>query len=93
MASFNFDLPAISAGTTFIFGSWVYMANGSGSFDNHLEDTMSTEVPQIEQLNRITPVEFLLPELADEIEKLSLSNTSPTRLAPLGVDSIYSESP
>ena len=54
---------------------------------------MSTEAPQQEQLDGIISAKFLLPELADEVEKLSLSDTSLTRLAPLGVDTIYSKSP
>ena len=32
MASFDFSFPAIDDGTTFVFGSWVCIANGSGGF-------------------------------------------------------------
>ena len=46
MASFEFSFPAIDAGTTFVFGSWVYIANGSGGFSSHLIDPMSTETPR-----------------------------------------------
>jgi hypothetical protein len=70
MASLDFDLPAIKAGTTFVFGSWVGIANGSGCFDSYLANTMNTEAPRQEQLDEAVSVEFLLPELADEIKKL-----------------------
>jgi hypothetical protein len=36
MASFNFDFPAISAGTMFIFSFWICMANNQGGFNKHL---------------------------------------------------------
>jgi len=85
--------PCDQRSTTFVFGSWICTANGSGGFDRHLATTMSTEAPQQEQLDGIISAKFLLPELTDEVEKLSLSDTSSTRLAPLGVDSIYSKSP
>ena len=91
MASFNFDLPAISTGTTFLFGSWVCTTNGSGGFDSHLATSMETL--QQEQLDGPSSTEFLLPELADEIEKLSLSDTSSIRLELVGVDPIYFEPP
>jgi len=91
MASFSFDLPTIDAGTTFIFGSWVCIANGSGGFDSHLANTMSTEAPRLEQLDGAVSAEFLLPQIIGEIEKLSLSNTLSTHVAPLRVDSIYFE--
>ena len=32
MASFDFSFPMIDAGTTFIFGSWVCIANSSEGF-------------------------------------------------------------
>ena len=91
MAPFNFNLPAISAGTTFHFGSWVCTTNGSGGFDSHLATSM--EPLQQEQLDGPSSTECLLPELAEEIEKLSLSDTSLIRLELVGVDPIYSEPP
>ena len=50
MASFEFSFLAIDAGTTFVFGSWVYIANSSGGFSSHLIDPASTETPQRKQL-------------------------------------------
>ena len=91
MASFIFDNPAVSASTTFIFGSRVCIANGSGSFNSHLANPMSAETSKQDQPDGTISDEFLLPELADEIEKLSLSYTLSTHLAPLGIDPIYFE--
>jgi hypothetical protein len=54
MASFKFGLPAIDAGTTFVFGSWVCIANGSGGFSIHLIDPVSAKTPRQEQLGEIT---------------------------------------
>ena len=79
MASFDFSFPAIDVGTTFIFGSWVCFADGSGGFSNHLIDPPSARTPRLEQLGEITSAEFLLPGIAKEIESLSLSDSTPTR--------------
>ena len=79
MASFEFNVPAISAGTTFIFGSWVCTANGSGGFSSHLIDTTGMKMLRREQLGETTSAEILLPHLAEEIESLSLSDTTSTR--------------
>ena len=71
MASFGFSFPAIDAGTTFIFGSWVCIANGSGGFSTHLIDPANMKTPRREQLGEVTPAEILLPGIAKEIENLS----------------------
>ena len=84
MASFEFSFPAIDAGTTFVFGSWVYIANGSGGFSSHLIDPGSTETPRREQLGEITSAEILLPGIAKGIENLSFSDSTPTRF-PFGL--------
>ena len=83
MASFNFGFPAIDAGTTFVFGSWVCIANGSGCFSSHLINPTNT-TPQEEQLGEITPAEILLPGFIKEIENLSLSDSAPARF-PFGL--------
>jgi len=84
MASFEFSFPAIDAGTTFVFGSWVCIANGSGGFLSRLIDSTSTKTPRREQLGEITFAEILLPGIAKEIENLSLSDLTPTRF-PFGL--------
>jgi hypothetical protein len=40
MASFNFTSAMLDEGTTFIFGSWVCVTDGAGSFRWHLVDNM-----------------------------------------------------
>jgi len=84
MASFEFSFPAIDTGTTFVFGSWVCIANGSGGFSSHLINPASTETPRQEQLGEITSAEILLPEIAKGIENLSFSDSTPTRF-PFGL--------
>ena len=84
MASFNLGFPPIDAGTTFVFGSWVCIANGSGGFSSHLINPARTKMLQQEQLGETASVEILLPEIAEKIESLSLSDTTSTRF-PLGL--------
>ena len=81
MASFAFGFPLINAGTSFIFGSWVCVANGSGGFSSHLINPTNTRAPQQEQFGRTTSAEILLPGTAKEIENLSLSDLTPTRFS------------
>ena len=84
MASFNFGFPAIDAGTTFVFGSWVCIANVLGGFSSHLVNPASTETPRQEQLDEITFAEILLPGIAKGIENLSFSDSTLTRF-PFGL--------
>ena len=79
MASFEFSFPAINAGTTFVFGSWVCIADRSGGFSSHLINPTNTEIIRQEQLSKITSAEILLPQLVNEIEKMSFSDTTSTR--------------
>ena len=46
MASFDFDFPAISAGTTLVFGSWSDTTNGSGGLASDLIDTADVKTSQ-----------------------------------------------
>jgi hypothetical protein len=45
MASFNFTSTVLDEGTTFIFGSWVYIANCSGGYNSRLADTKEPKAP------------------------------------------------
>ena len=83
IAHFNFGFPAIDTGTTFIFGSWVCIANGSGGFSSHLINLTSTKAPLQEQLGEIVSVKILLPGIVKEIKNLSLLDPTPTRF-PFG---------
>jgi hypothetical protein len=38
MAIFKFPSPVLPEGTTFVFGSWVCVANGAGGFRRHIVD-------------------------------------------------------
>jgi hypothetical protein len=38
MALFKFPSPVLPEGTTFVFGSWVCVANGAGGFRRHIVD-------------------------------------------------------
>ena len=49
MASFNFNYVMPNKDTTFIFGSWVSGANGSGGFNNHVVDTREPEELEAKQ--------------------------------------------
>ena len=84
MASFNFSFSAIDAGTTFVFGSWACIADGSGGFSSHLINPASMKTLRQEQLGETTFAENLLPKIVEEIENLSLSDMTLTRF-PLGL--------
>ena len=84
MASFESSFPVIDTRTTFVFGSWVCIANGSGGFSSHLINPANTKTPRREKLGEITSAEILLPGIAKEIENLSLSDLTPTRF-PFGL--------
>jgi hypothetical protein len=43
IASFSFICTMLDEGTTFIFGSWICVANGSGGFNSHLADSRKPE--------------------------------------------------
>jgi hypothetical protein len=74
--------------TTFIFGSWICVANGLGGFNSHLIASTSTRSSDlnefIDNLN-----ELLLPDLVLQIEKMSIFDTTSTRDVPelVGSDS------
>ena len=72
MATFTFNTMVLDQGTTFVFGSWVCVANGSGGFDSHLTNPREPEAISVESNNFIGDSsnlgEILLPDLAKEIE-------------------------
>jgi hypothetical protein len=43
MASFNFTSAILDEGTTFIFGSWICVANDLGGFNSHLANSRKPE--------------------------------------------------
>ncbi|RLN03008.1 hypothetical protein C2845_PM13G02960 [Panicum miliaceum] len=89
MVTFNFTSVVPPMGTTFIFGSWVRISDGIGDFRRHLVDdklearaaTPSNTLNDfVDNLDDIAGM--LLPDLAREIEKLSVFDVTPTRAAP-----------
>ena len=70
-------------GATFVFGSWVCVANGSGGFDNHLINPPTLKATSSENSNKLAGSDdhgvMLLPNLAKEIEMKLEDNSSSTR--------------
>ena len=69
--------------TTFIFGSWVCVANVSGGFDSHLTNSPTPKSSTSEDSNKLARSHdcgvMLLPDLAKEIESKLENNSSSTR--------------
>ena len=72
MATLAFSTMAPPQGATFIFGSWVCVANGSGGFDSHLTNSPTLNISSSEDSNKFARSHdrgvMLLPDLAKEIE-------------------------
>ena len=83
MAAFPFSTMAFPQDATFVFGSWVCVANGSGGFDSHLTNPMKPEANSSESCNDIAGSDdhgnMLLPDLAKEIERKLDDKSSSTR--------------
>ena len=83
MATFAFSTMAPPQGTTFVFGSWVCVANGSGGFDSHLTNPPTLKATTLKSSNKLTGSDdrgiMLLPDLAKEIEMKLEDNSSSTR--------------
>jgi hypothetical protein len=76
-ASFNFTSAMLHEGTTFIFGSLIYVANILGGFNSHLANSKEPEASS--PTPNSDPDEFinnlddpLLPNVALQIEKMSV---------------------
>jgi hypothetical protein len=95
MAYFHFTSTMLDECTTFIFGSWICIANDSGGFNSHLANSRESETPAAAQHSNLNKFidnlnETLLPDLAREIEEESAGDVTSTRaaLGLLGLDSI-----
>ena len=70
-------------GATFVFGSWVCVANGLGGFDSHLTNSPTLKAITSESSNKFAGSDdhgvMLLPDLAKEIEMKLEDNSSSTR--------------
>jgi hypothetical protein len=94
MASFNFTSAMLDRGTTFIFGSWICVANGSGGFNSHLANSRELEASSSTRSSDLDEIidnldKLLLPDLALQIEKISVFDAISTCDAPdlVGLDS------
>ena len=69
-------------GATFIFGSWVCVANGLGGFDSHLTNSPAPKITKSEDSNKLIGSNdhdiMLLPDLAKEIEAKLEDDSSST---------------
>ena len=84
MATFAFSNVAPLQGATFVFGSWVCVANGSGGFDSHLTNSHTLKIIMSEDSNKLAGLDdrgiTFLPDLAKEIETKLEDNSSSTRI-------------
>jgi hypothetical protein len=85
MASFSFTSTVLDKSITFIFGSWICVANGSGGFNGHLAKSRKSEASAASRCNNLDEFvdnldELLLPDHAREIEKMSVFNMTSTRV-------------
>jgi len=83
MATFAFSTMMPPRGATFIFGSWVCIANGSGDFDSNSTNSPTLKSSTSEDSNKIARSHdrgvMLLPDLAKEIESKLEDDSSSTR--------------
>ena len=81
--TFAFSTMTPPRGATFIFGSWVCVANGSGGFDSHLTNSPMPKSSTSEDSNKLARSHdrgvMLLPDFAKEIESELGNNSSSTR--------------
>jgi hypothetical protein len=98
MASLNFTSAVPEEGTTFIFSSWVCVADGADDFHRHLVDNAKLEAPAATQCSDLDESvdnlgEMLLPDLARDLEEQSVFNATSTCAAPgfLRSDPIWPE--
>ena len=92
MATFAFGTMVLHQVTTFIFGSWVCVANGSGSFDTHRNDPREPRTILTKSRNFVNksnnPGEMLLPDIAKEV-KVELDFNSGSALSQIDLSSSY----
>ena len=83
MATFAFSTMTPPQGATFVFGSWVCVANGSGCFDSHLANLPTLRTTTSESSSKLAGSgdhdDMLLPDLAKEIEQKLEDNSGSTR--------------
>jgi hypothetical protein len=81
------SLSVLNEGTTFIFSSWICVTNSLGGFNSHLADSRKPEAStptRRSDLNKFINNldELLFPDLARQIERMSVFDVISTRAAP-----------
>jgi hypothetical protein len=97
MASFNFINAVLDKGTTFNFGSWICVADGLGGFNSYLANSKEPEASSSTSSSDLDDFidnldDTLLPDLAQQIEKMSFFNSTSTRDAPVLLGSDLNQS-
>jgi hypothetical protein len=94
MASFNFTSVVLDDGITFVFSSWIRIANSSGGFNSHLVDSRKPEASTPTRHSDLDEFidnldELLLLNLVMQIEKMSIFDMTSARAPPelVGLDS------
>jgi hypothetical protein len=94
MASLSFTSTVLDEGTTFVFGSWICVANGLGGFNSRLVDSRKPEASTPTQSSNFDYFindldELLLRDIPRQIERMSIFDATSTYAAPglLGSDS------
>jgi hypothetical protein len=84
MASFNFTSAVLDKVTTFTFGSWICITNNSGGINSYLANSREPEASSSKtcRFHGGGLDDLLLPDLALQIENMSIFNTTSTRDAP-----------
>jgi hypothetical protein len=73
----------LDEGTTFTFGSWICVANSSGGFNSHLANSREPEASSLTPCSDLDEFidnldDLLLPDLALQIEKMSVFDATST---------------
>jgi hypothetical protein len=87
MASFSFTSTVLDEGTTLVFSPWICITNGSSGFNGHLANSRKLERSTPNQRSDLDKFvgnfdELLLPDLAGEIERMSIFDVTSTRATP-----------
>jgi hypothetical protein len=86
MASFKFTRSVPSQGTTFVFGSWVYIADGVGDFRRFLVDMK----PKTSAADPRSDLDKFVDDL-DDLSTCASATSSSVAATSLGLDSFQSK--
>jgi hypothetical protein len=80
MASLSFTSTMLNEATTFVFGSWICVANGLGGFNSHLVDSRKPEASAPTRSSDLN--ELLLRDPPRQIERTSIFDITSIHAAP-----------